>query len=270
MTAGNTVKPDAVKFSAACARALLRKPEGGGIGMLGEKSLHSALKYYFEPDESRHEAMVSGFFADILNEDGITEIQTKNLFALKRKLEEYLKENKVTVVHPVIREKRLIYLDPETGELSRPRLSPKKGRLTDAFRELVHIRDALAKPGLTIDLVLVDAEEYRVRGAGRKRRRGGSADLKYELLPAALIEEVRAAPRELICFLPPELIKDGAGFTVKALQKAGGLNYVTASAMCAVLVSAGALSRRREGRGYVYFKTEERSEDIADTDARRG
>ena len=43
---------DSVRFEAAAARALLRRPEGGGIGMLGEKSLHSALKYYYEPDET--------------------------------------------------------------------------------------------------------------------------------------------------------------------------------------------------------------------------
>ncbi|MBR0135582.1 MAG: hypothetical protein IJM18_05225 [Clostridia bacterium] len=257
MTAEAPSKPDTVRFSAACARALLRKKEEGGIGMLGEKSLHSALKYYFEPDESRHEALVSGFFADILNEEGIIEIQTKNLYALKRKLKEYLKEYRVIVAHPVIREKRLIYLDPDTGELSKPRLSPKKGKLTDAFRELMYIREYLKEPGLTIALVLVDAEEYRVREAGRRKRRGGAADLKYELLPTALIEEVRLKPKELIRFLPSELKENGARFTVKALQKASGLNYSTAWAMCAVLVSVGALSRSREGRSYVYYCTEE-------------
>ena len=68
---------DEVRFRAAVARALLRHREG--IGMLGEKSLHSALKYYYEPDETKHEIAFEGFFADIMNEDGITEIQTGSL-----------------------------------------------------------------------------------------------------------------------------------------------------------------------------------------------
>lgn len=246
---------DQTKFAAACARALLRDPEGGGIGTLGEKSLHSALKFYYEPDASLHEREAMGFVADILNEDGATEIQTRNLFAMKRKLEAYLPALPVTLVHPVIRSRRIIYMDPDTGELSRPRLSPKKGRTEDAFLELVHIREALNSPNLMIVLPLVDAEEYRIRDAGRKRRRGGSSPLKYELLPTALIDETVIAEREdWLRFLPEALLagEQSAPFTVDELSKAAELPRRTASAMCAVLLAAGALERRRQGRSYFY------------------
>ena len=245
---------DRTLFSAACARAVLRKPEGGGIGMLGEKSLHSALKYYYEPDETCHEREVLGFFADVKNSEGVTEIQTRNLYAVKRKLAAYLEEYRVTLVHPIVRERRLIYLDPETGELSRPRLSPKRGRPENAFSELVHIREALGSERLRIILPVVDAEEYRVRGAGKRRRRGGNADLKYELLPTALVDElVFDTPRELISLLPEAAPES---FTAAELAKAGGLPLRTASAMCAALVAAGALERRRQGRAYIYFSKE--------------
>lgn len=224
--------------------------------MLGEKALHSALKFYYEPDASFHEKEAFGFVADIRNEDGVTEIQTKNLFAMRRKLEVYLKQVPVTLVHPVIRERRLIYLDPETGELSRPRLSPKKGRVEDAFSELVHILGVLGDPGLVIVIPLVDAEEYRIRAAGKKRRRGGNADLKYELLPTRLAEEtVLAVPSDALRLLTPALIEKagGAGFTIKETAQELKLDYRTASAMCASLCAMGALRRERQGREYRHF-----------------
>lgn len=244
---------DKVRFAAACARALLRKPEGGGIGLLGEKALHSALKYYYEPDASCHEREAFGFVADILNEEGIIEIQTRNLFAMKRKLGVYLEQTRVTLVHPIVRARRIIYMDPETGELSRPRLSPKRGRAEDAYSELVHIREALAHPNLEIVIPIVDAEEYRVRDAGKRKRRGGNADLKYELLPTELADEiVIEAPRDHLRFIPPELAEREGGFTAAELARGIKLPYRAASAICAAMLAAGALERERSGRSYYY------------------
>jgi hypothetical protein len=65
------------------SQKLVRKyPEvsesSSGIGTLGEKALHSILKYTYEPDVSRHEIKVGGFYADIVNEQGIIEIHTRN------------------------------------------------------------------------------------------------------------------------------------------------------------------------------------------------
>ena len=250
---------DRTLFDAACARALLRKSEGGGIGMLGEKSLHSSLKYYYEPDASLHERETLGFIADIRNENGVIEIQTRNLFSMKRKLESFLSEYEVTIVHPVIRRRRLIYLDSDTGELSRPRLSPRKGRTEDAYRELVHIREFIGRPGLHVIVPLVDAEEYRMRGAGKSRRRGGNADLKYELLPTELVSETRLfTPKDHIGLLPERFFENGKlrPFTVSELASELKLARMTASAMCAVMCSCGALTRERKGRAFVYCMEE--------------
>ena len=54
-----------------------------GIGTLGEKSLHLALKYYFAPDPETHERQVGGFVADAVTEAGIIEVQTRGLSRLK-------------------------------------------------------------------------------------------------------------------------------------------------------------------------------------------
>lgn len=73
----------------------------GGIGTLGERTLHMVLKRYFEPDESLHEIRVGGFVADIVRPNGIIEIQTRDFSKLRRKLAAFLELGPVTVVYPV-------------------------------------------------------------------------------------------------------------------------------------------------------------------------
>ena len=51
---------DQEAFASACAWAAARLGQGG-IGTLGEKSLHAALKYYFEPcPDAVESAVLSG------------------------------------------------------------------------------------------------------------------------------------------------------------------------------------------------------------------
>lgn len=240
---------DETRFAAAAARARLRKP--GGIGMLGEKALHSALKYYYEPDESCHEREAWGFFADILNDEGVIEIQTRGLWKMKRKLEVYLPLTRVTLVHPVVRERRLVYLDTETGELSAPRLSPVRGSIDAAFSELIHIREFLRDPNLLIVVPIVDAEEYRIRLEKKKRRRVPNVK-KFELVPTALVDEwVFACPEDWLRLVPGELLK--TGFTVRELAEASGRAVGAASLIASTLKAAGALEREKVGRSYRYF-----------------
>ena len=234
---------DDTKFQAAAARAQLRKPEGG-IGMLGEKALHSALKYYYEPDETCHEREAWGFFADVLNEDGIIEIQTRSLWSLKKKLPVYLERTRVTLVHPVVRRRSLIYLDPETGELSAPRLSPVRGSVYTAFPELIHIKEFLAHPNLLVVVPIVDAEEYRIRRV--------PAVKQVELGPTALLEEwVFACPEDWLRLVPEPL--QMTGFTVRELAEASKNTVGAAGLVASTLLAAGALSRERAGRAYRYF-----------------
>lgn len=245
------------RFQAALARALLRKEGKGQIGMLGEKTLHSALKYYYEPDETKHERELAGFLADILNGEGVTEIQTRNLFSMKRKLRAFSGLVPVTVVHPVIRTRGLIYLDPQTGELSKRRVSPRHGRPEDAFSELVHIREELALPRLRFMILLVDADEYRIKDGLETRR--GKKPLKFELVPRGIAGEYALENNGDYLRLLPEGLERSA-FTVRELAECARLPERTASAMCAVMLARGALERKKEGKRFVYSV---KYEDIA-------
>ena len=54
---------------------LAQKESAGGVGTLGERTLHAALKYYLQPDPAFHEIKVGRWVADIQDSWGITEIQ---------------------------------------------------------------------------------------------------------------------------------------------------------------------------------------------------
>ena len=51
-----------------------------GIGMQKERTVHSVLKFYLEPDSEQHEIPIGSFIADIYHRDPpeVLEIQTAN------------------------------------------------------------------------------------------------------------------------------------------------------------------------------------------------
>ena len=125
------------RFEAARAEVIAKREERQGIGTLSEKTTHAMLKAFLEPDETRREVPFAGYVADILNPDGVIEIQSAGFHALRKKLQAFLPKVPVTIVYPAVGTKYLTWIDPETGELSEPRKSPKKnGRLDSgsAFR----------------------------------------------------------------------------------------------------------------------------------------
>ena len=163
---------DQKRFNLAKEKIVGKSRERNGIGTLSEKTVHAILKAYYAPDESTHEIPVGGCVADICTGEEILEIQTRSFDRLREKLDRFLPLCPVTIVYPIPHEKRLIWIDEETGELSAPRKSPLTGNPYMAFKELYRIRRYLLRDGLRLKLVLLDMEEYRLlnAGAGIKRR----------------------------------------------------------------------------------------------------
>lgn len=202
---------DEERFERACAAALTRIQGGGGIGTLSEKALHAALKAYYEPDALSREVTVGGFVADIVGENGIIEIQTRSFDRFREKLAAFLECARVTVVYPVIEKRSLGWIDPDSGEITEVRTSPKHGIPMDVFPELYKIKKYLLHPNFQLRLVFLEAADYRfLNGYGDKKKirasRGdcvptallGESDLKVSadyaaLLPAALTEPFSSA-----------------------------------------------------------------------------
>lgn len=229
--------------------------ERRGIGTLGERSLHAVLKYWADPDESHHEAPlgIGRLVADVFDGARVTEIQTRSFSTLRSKLERLLKCFPVTVIYPLARRKTLVWVDPVTGEMTPPRRSPKTGGWGDAFHELYRLRPLLGHPGLTLRLVLIDVEEYRLRdGWAREGKRGSH---RMERIPTALGEcAVLAGPRDFAGLLPPALEPE---FTTRELAAAFRVSRPKAGEIGNILYNLDVIQRiGKRGNAYVYRRSE--------------
>ncbi len=227
-------------FRQACGKVSNKEnPQPGGIGTLGEKTLHSVLKNYFEPDESRHEIKIGRYVADIASENRIVEIQTRQFGALRQKLACFLEQTDVTVVYPVARTKWLLWIDEATGEVTKRRKSPKTGQPYEAFYELYQIRPLLAHPRLRLCIVLLELEEYRTLNGWSSDKKKGST--RYDRIPVDIADEVMIeTPDDYMKLIPDAL---GNSFTVKDFKAASGLSLYDSGLALNVLHYVGAVER---------------------------
>jgi hypothetical protein len=176
-------------------------PVPQGIGTLGERSLHAALKEYLARPGDRVEEKVQGYWVDIRRGESIIEIQTGGFSGMKRKLEALLPERAVRLVHPVAVEKWITKVDKDGTTCLSRRKSPKRGSPYDLFDELVSFPHLAASPNLTIEVLLVREEELRCDdGRGSWRRKGAS--IRDHVLLDIASREVFAAPRDYLRLLP--------------------------------------------------------------------
>ncbi len=98
-----------------------------------EYSLHSELKKWYSISEDELEVKVNdGFVIDILRDNLLIEIQTKNFSAIKKKLNKLVVDNRVRLVYPIAKFKWIIYVS-QVGNVINRRKSPKKGKLLIFF-----------------------------------------------------------------------------------------------------------------------------------------
>lgn len=239
------------RFRQARERTETAGPQSRGIGTRGEKTLHAVLKRYFEPSESFHEVKVGGFVADIANEAGITEIQTRQFSRLRKKLECFLALTDVTIVYPVAAVKWLVWIDGQTGETTKKRKSPRRGQPWDILYELYQIKEFLCSSHLKLCVVLLEIEEYRsLNGWSTDKKRGST---RYDRIPVGVSEEIHVdGPSDYGRLMPPGL---EAQFTSREFQKASGLSLSSSQTALNVLYSVGAVRRvGKRGNRYVYEK----------------
>lgn len=208
------VQPDSERFGQAVNKALAR--ERAGIGTLNEKTIHAALKNYFSQDFDQ-EAKIGGFYADIVTENGIYEIQTASWGKLNKKLEVMLEVCHVTVVYPFEQRTKTVSVSDTSGELLRKNGFRKNGSLTDFFLELYRIKSFLTHPNLTVCFAELDIERVNFVSEKTGRRRGRG---KYTKTPLALNREIYLEkPQDYLTLLPGDITeKLPKEFTLKELQ----------------------------------------------------
>lgn len=220
-----------------------------GIGTLSEKTVHAILKNYYEPDEDRQEIPIENYVADIYADGEIIEIQTRQFNRMRDKLSSFLPLYPVTIVYPIPREKWIIWIDEESGELSNKRKSPVKGNPYLAFPELYKIKMFLKDPHLRLKLVLMDVEEYKLlNGWSRDKKKGAS---RYDRIPIRLVEEVEiSCLQDYMQFVPYELHGE---FTSKEFAKAAHIPVSLAQVVLNILYYVGILTKvGKRGSMYLY------------------
>jgi hypothetical protein len=242
---------DEIRFKEACERALDSSYARDSIGLLREKTLHAVLKDYFEPDRDYHEVKLGTHYADIFRDGCVTEIQTRSLDRLREKLRALLPLYRVKVVYPIPATKYLIWMDPESGALAPARKVPKRGSFYDAGRELSRILELLGHPNLTVQLLLIDMEEYRLRNGRSKDKKRGSA--RYDRIPLALRDELILSSAETYVSLFPQNLPPC--FTAKEFRSATKCGPRVAPALLKVLLQQGIICREgKAGKAYLYKK----------------
>ena len=137
-----------------------------------ETTLHRQLKEEFREPGSDVEVKLGQFRIDVVNGDRLVEIQRSGLGAIRDKINRLLADNHVVdVVKPLVTRKRLIKLDRKDGRVVDRRWSPLKGTILNVFDELIHFTRVFPHPNLTLITPMLEIEEIRYPGSGRRRRR---------------------------------------------------------------------------------------------------
>lgn len=135
-----------------------------------ETSLHRDLKARYAGKDAQFEVTLGDYRIDVVSDGQLVEVQHGSLAAIRDKIKVLLRKHRVVVVKPIVVRKVLIKRAAKDGEILGRRLSPKRGAVLDLFDELVHFTQVFPHERLTLDVAMVDIEEWRYPGHGRRRR----------------------------------------------------------------------------------------------------
>jgi hypothetical protein len=172
-----------------------------------ETSLHRDLKARYAGADARFEVPLGNYRIDVVSGSRLVEIQHGPLAAVRDKVRALLDKHSVLVVKPIVVKKLLVKRTAKGGRITARRLSPKRGRILDLFHELVYFVRVFPHQRLTLEVPLVDIEEWRYPGHGRRRRRRAN-DYQVEdqkLLDIREVYRLRTASdvvRLITCPLP--------------------------------------------------------------------
>lgn len=217
-----------------------------------ETSLHRQLKSHYARPGARIEERVGRFRIDVVYRGELIEIQHSSLSAFRDKIAALLTEHRVRIVKPIVASKYLLKQKCEGGELVSRRRSPKQGTLLDIFDELVHFTRVYPHPRLTLEVVLIDIEELRFPGHGRRRRwRKNDHEVEDQRLVEVLSVTRFRTAADLCRLLPPKLPKP---FHTGHIAAGLGVERWIAQRMAYCLRKIGAIETVGKERGAWLYK----------------
>jgi hypothetical protein len=217
---------------------------------MNEYSLHSEIKKAYSLPGDQFEVKLGNYIVDILRQQLVIEVQTKNFSALKEKLQVLTEKHQVRLVYPLPEKKWITHVTKNYIILN-TRKSPKKGKLTDLFRELVTIPHMIGVANFSLEVLLIDEEEVRCDdGRGSWRRKGVSTiDKKLLKVNDRILFQTKT---DYLKILPEDLKEE---FTNKELAKLAKIPVRTARQITYCLRKSGVVRLAgKNGRQLVFQK----------------
>jgi len=227
----------------------MKKTEHNHIGLLQEKSLHAGIKEWYMLPGDKLEAKYLNFVIDIMRKKLFIEIQTRNFSAIKKKLNTIIQKKKVRLVYPIAVEKQIITLKKNGKTVQSKRKSPKKGRISDLFDELIRIPTLINHKNFELEVLLIRAEEIRCddgKGSWRRKKISIQDRRLVEVLESQLFNKAT----DFKFFLPKTLEQE---FTNKDLGAALGIPAYRANRITYCLKKMGVITPiGKQGRANLY------------------
>ena len=217
---------------------------------MNECSLHSEIKQVYSLSGDQFEVKLGNYIVDILRGNLVIEVQTKNFSALKEKLQVLTENHRVRLVYPLVEKKWITHVTKDHTVLNK-RKSPRKGRLTDLFGELVMIPHMIGEENFSLEVLLIDEEEVRCDdGKGSWRRRGFSIiDRKLLKVNDRILFQTKA---DYIKILPQGL---NEMFTNRELAKLAKISLRSVRQITYCLKKGGVIRLAgKKGRELVFHK----------------
>lgn len=228
-----------------------KKSAKKSIAVRNESSLHRTLKYQYAGPGGTTEVEAGDFVADGVREDGeYIEVQTGSFAPLKKKVKEFASKGRVRIVYPVAVSKKIEVYGPR-GKFLYRRKSPVRGSQWNLFDALIHAPELALTNGVTIEVVLADVTEKRVKdGKGSWRRKGIS--IKNRELAAWRESITLEKPADYLRFVP---FKRREEFTSSLLAERAGIDKWTARRALYTLTIMKVIKRTgKKGSGWLYVR----------------
>ena len=224
------------------------KQTRSGIGTLNENSLHAEIISSIAQPGDQLEAEVEGYYIDILREDKAIEVQTRNIGKITKKVHTLAEILPVEIIFPIQKLKYITKVSGEGKKISQ-RKSPKQGRITDLFDELVRATTLLDHPSVCFTVMLIEAEEiWKDDGQGSWRRKGWS--ISERNLIRIFSSKTFCTPTDLLELLPRSL---PSPFTNRELAKSLGVRPRSAGKITYTLRKMGVLEQvGKHGNSYLF------------------
>src|SRR5688572_8344410 len=204
-----------------------------------ETTLHRQLKERYAVDGALVEQRLGRFRIDVVQPDQLVEIQLASLSAIRDKIATLLKKHRVLIVKPVVARKHLVKRHRAGGRVTSRRRSPKQRTLLDVFEELVHFTRVFPHRRLTLEVLLVEIEEWRYPGHGRRRwRRDNDHQVEDQRLVEVLEVHRFQTAADLCRMLPASLPRP---FHTGHLAEGLGIDRWIAQRMAYCLRNMGAI-----------------------------